>query len=190
MTRATPTTSRSASPSASRASPMPPRPGAAARVPGRAATRRTGPRTGAATGVYADALAMPVQDRIAVIRQGLGAQGVSDMASALQLSVDRTIHILGFPKSTVLRKIKGADVLDSDQSERLFQLQRLIGMVQQMVQDYGDSQGFDAGQWLGQWLEQANPALGGEKPAAYLDTASGVALVESLLHRMISGAYA
>jgi hypothetical protein len=67
---------------------------------------------------------MPVQDRIAVIRQGLGAQGVSDMASALQLSVDRTIHILGFPKSTVLRKIKGADVLDSDQSERLFQLQR------------------------------------------------------------------
>jgi uncharacterized protein (DUF2384 family) len=112
------------------------------------------------------------------------------MASALQLSVDRTIHILGFPKSTVLRKIKGADVLDSDQSERLFQLQRLIGMVQQMVQDYGDPQGFDAGQWLGQWLEQANPALGGEKPAAYLDTASGVALVESLLHRMISGAYA
>lgn len=182
MTRAT----QSASP----ASPRSPRTGAPARVPVRAATRRTGPRAGAATGLYADALAMPVQDRIAVIRQGLRAQDVSDMASALQLSVDRTIHILGFPKSTVLRKIKGAEVLDSDQSERLFQMQRLIGMVQQMVQDYGAPQGFDAGQWLGQWLEQANPALGGDKPATYLDTASGVALVESLLHRMISGAYA
>lgn len=181
---------------ASHATPRPSLRAVSSRAGARSGTR-SGARTsagagkaGAATSLYTDALAMPVQERIAVIRQGLRAQGVSDMASALQLSVDRTIHILGFPKSTVLRKIKGAEVLDSDQSERLFQLQRLIGMVQQMVQDYGEPEGFDAGLWLGQWLEQSNPALGGQPPAAYLDTASGVALVESLLHRMVSGAYA
>ncbi|MEG2998968.1 MAG: antitoxin Xre/MbcA/ParS toxin-binding domain-containing protein [Comamonas sp.] len=168
---------------ASHASPRP----AVRAVPRRA---DAGARAGVPPSFYTDALAMPVQERIAVIRQGLRAQDVSDMASALQLSVDRTIHILGFPKSTVLRKIKGAEVLDSAQSERLFQMQRLIGMVQQMVHDYGEPEGFDAGQWLGQWLEQSNPALGGQPPAAYLDTASGVALVESLLHKMISGAYA
>ena len=89
-----------------------------------------------------------------------------------------------------LRKIKAEDVLDTDQSERVLQIQRLIGLVQKMVQDYGDPTGFDAGQWLGQWIEQPNPALAGALPADYLDTASGVGMVESLLHKMVSGAYA
>ena len=133
---------------------------------------------------------MPVQQRIELIRSGVQARDVAELASALQLSVDRTISVLGFPKSTVLRKIKAEDVLDTDQSERVLQIQRLIGLVQKMVQDYGDPTGFDAGHWLGQWVEQPNPALAGALPADYLDTASGVGMVESLLHKMVSGAYA
>lgn len=148
------------------------------------------PRQAGTVMAYADAFDLPVQEQIDYVKRGLPAQGVPQVAADLHLSTDRYISILGLPKSTLARKIKENQRLPVEQSERVFQTMRLVGLVQQLVKDYGDAQGFDAAQWLGQWIEQPNPALGGNCPAGYLDTATGAALVESLLHAMVSGAYA
>ena len=60
-----------------------------------------------------------------------------------------------------------------------------------IVQDStaAEAKNFDTVKWLGQWIERPQPALGGSKPADYLDTPTGVEIVSKLLGAMRSGAY-
>ncbi len=51
------------------------------------------------------------------------------------------------------------------------------------------ARGFDAARWLGQWIERPQPALGGAKPADFLDTPTGVEVVARLLRSIESGSY-
>ncbi|MBS0370578.1 MAG: DUF2384 domain-containing protein [Proteobacteria bacterium] len=80
-------------------------------------------------------------------------------------------------------------MLSTDQSERVLGLERLIGQVAVMVGDSGDSTGFDAARWVGDWLEQPIPALGGAKPADYMDTIEGQELVSRLLVQSQAGVF-
>ena len=68
---------------------------------------------------------------------------------------------------------------------------KLLGIAQDIVEDStaADANGFDTVKWLGQWIERPQPALGGRKPADYLDTPTGVEIVTQLLGAMRSGAY-
>jgi len=66
----------------------------------------------------------------------------------------------------------------------------LVRQVEQMVAESGNPEGFDAGQWLAAWMERSVPALGGKRPAEYMATAEGRALISQLLAMMQSGAYA
>ena len=59
-----------------------------------------------------------------------------------------------------------------------------------MVGDSGDSTGFDAARWVGDWLEQPIPALGGAKPADYMDTIEGQERVSRLLVQSQAGVFA
>ncbi|MCV2357037.1 MbcA/ParS/Xre antitoxin family protein [Paucibacter sp. B2R-40] len=77
----------------------------------------------------------------------------------------------------------------ANDSVRLVGKARLVGQVQQMVAESGDQEGFDAAAWVEQWLESPLPALGGRKPATFMDTTDGQALVATLLARMQTGAY-
>ena len=81
-------------------------------------------------------------------------------------------------------------VADHEVVERVVGLARLVGQVEAMVQEGGDSAGFDAALWLAQWLREPVAALGGERPIDLLDTMEGQALVSATLARMESGAYA
>jgi hypothetical protein len=54
----------------------------------------------------------------------------------------------------------------------------------------GLREGFDASRWVGEWLERPLPALGGAKPAEYMDTMEGQELISRLLAQAQSGAYA
>jgi uncharacterized protein (DUF2384 family) len=76
-----------------------------------------------------------------------------------------------------------------DNRSRLLGIARLVGQVHQMVVESGDPEGFDAAAWVAQWLETPLPALDGEKPATFMDTADGQALVATLVARMQTGAY-
>ena len=58
------------------------------------------------------------------------------------------------------------------------------------VEESGDPTDFDAPAWTATWLDRPLPALGGRKPADFMDTAEGQQLVSNLIARMQSGAYA
>jgi len=65
----------------------------------------------------------------------------------------------------------------------------LATLVQQVVDESGDPLGFDALAWTTRWLDRPLPALGGARPAEYMATQEGRALVETLILQMQSGAY-
>lgn len=71
---------------------------------------------------------------------------------------------------------------------RVLGLASLIAQVQTMIEESGDSEGFDAAKWLGRWLDRPLPALGGQKPMELMDTPDGRALVHSIVARMQTGA--
>lgn len=66
---------------------------------------------------------------------------------------------------------------------------RLVNLVQKMVDESGEPEGFDAKKWLCTWLHEEVPSLGWRKPVTYLDTADGEELVARTLLSMQTGAY-
>ncbi|HRH72307.1 MAG TPA: DUF2384 domain-containing protein, partial [Zoogloea sp.] len=103
---------------------------------------------------------------------------------------ERLVRFLDLRPATIARKIREGEMLSTDQSERVLGLERLIGQVAVMVGDSGDSTGFDAARWVGDWLEQPIPALGGAKPADYMDTIEGQERVSRLLVQSQAGVFA
>lgn len=129
-------------------------------------------------------------ERIEIVRSGFPAAYVSDLAETMGWSREHAIDALKFKRSTVLRKIKTQQRLDTPDSERLLSVMDMIDQVEQMVARSGDSAGFDAAKWLADWLDAPCPALGGKMPVEYLDTHEGVHVVRRLLAQMETGAYA
>ncbi|WP_175017238.1 antitoxin Xre/MbcA/ParS toxin-binding domain-containing protein [Burkholderia aenigmatica] len=66
---------------------------------------------------------------------------------------------------------------------------RLVNLVQKMVNESGDPEGFDTRKWLCTWLHEEVPSLGWKKPVTYLDTTDGEELVSKTLLSMQTGAY-
>jgi len=59
-----------------------------------------------------------------------------------------------------------------------------------MVEESGSDGDFDSAVWLGRWLRRPDRALGGIRPAEYLDTIEDQDWLHSLLQQQQSGAYA
>lgn len=129
-------------------------------------------------------------EMVEIIRHGVPAVNVEALGASLHLDKGIVTEVLGLPKSTVDKKIKGDKDLTPEQSERVLGLQRLIGQVEVIVAESGDPTGFDAGEWLARWIQKPLPALGGRKPDEFLDTVVGQQLVSKLLAQIQSGAYA
>jgi putative toxin-antitoxin system antitoxin component (TIGR02293 family) len=129
-------------------------------------------------------------ERVQMIRQGVPAAVVEKIVRRMDIPKERLYATLRLPRSTVDRKIRNNDTLSAEHSERVIGLERLIGQVEAMVEQSGNPQGFDANRWLGDWLERPLPALGGAKPADFMDTMEGQELIARLLAQSQSGAYA
>jgi len=65
----------------------------------------------------------------------------------------------------------------------------LATLVQRLVNESGNPEGFDALKWTTRWLNSPVPVLGGACPASYMRTPEGRAQIEALIARMQSGAY-
>ena len=65
----------------------------------------------------------------------------------------------------------------------------LTTLVQRMVDESGDSVGFDAQAWLNHWLMGEVPALGDRRPLDVLKESGGLDIVRSVLLRGQYGAY-
>ncbi|CAN5919172.1 hypothetical protein BH11PSE8_BH11PSE8_46960 [soil metagenome] len=83
----------------------------------------------------------------------------------------------------------GVGVTSIDEGLRELGIARLVGQVQALVEESGNPEGFNAAEWIAGWLERPLPALGGRKPAEFMDTAEGQAMVANILERAQSGAY-
>jgi len=130
----------------------------------------------------------PMQ-RIAMVKEGAPSAFVPFLATNMAIAKDRIYRIAGVARATIDRKIRAGLRLDPDESERMMAIAMLIGQAQTIVNESGDPTNFDAGKWIAAWLDIPNRALGGARPATFLDTAEGRELVSDLLSRMQSGAY-
>ena len=130
------------------------------------------------------------QARIAVIRQGIPVSVIGNLSSRMGITKESLLSSLGLSRATISRKEKHSTVLSKNESERVLGVGILIGMVQAMVEQSGDSTGFDPALWVSGWLTKSLPALAGATPASYMDTFEGQKLVTELLSISQSGAYA
>ena len=115
---------------------------------------------------------------------------VHKLAEDLEVDQSKLVQSLGLARSTLSYKVQHKKDLTPNEAERLVGVYRLIGQVEAMVKESGDPEGFDAGKWFGEWMEQPLPALGGKRPAEYLDNGMGRELVSNLLYQIQSGAFA
>ena len=129
-------------------------------------------------------------DVIALVRQGVPAERLIEIGACLHRSKEWLFRTLKLPRSTMDYKIRQHERLSPDHSERVVGLEHLIGQVQAMVEDSDATADFNACRWVGQWLDRPVPALGGAKPADFMDTLQGQALVSRLLAQSQAGVFA
>ncbi len=139
---------------------------------------------------YVRVFLAPPQERIQGIRNGISAKEVGELSAAMGRTQEDIMATVGLSRTTVHRKAQKGEMLSPNESERVIGLQALIGQVSHMVPVEAIRDGFDPARWLGSWLDLPQPALGAERPAAYMDTIEGQKLVANLLSMAESGAFA
>ncbi|MGQ0599407.1 antitoxin Xre/MbcA/ParS toxin-binding domain-containing protein [Aquabacterium sp.] len=134
--------------------------------------------------------ATPVQ-MVEMERLGVAGTFITDLSKRMELPSSRVFAMLRIPPATAARKAASGAVVDGRAGLAAIGMIKLLGIAQDIVEDSTalEAQDFDTVKWLGQWIERPQPALGGKKPADYLDTPSGVEMVAQLLGAMRSGAY-
>lgn len=68
-------------------------------------------------------------------------------------------------------------------------IEMLVTQVQNMVEESGDQDGFDARSWLFDWLQSPLSALGDQRPVDFLHTPEGRDLISRMLASFQTGAY-
>lgn len=129
-------------------------------------------------------------DQIETIRAGLPVERLVTVGKAMKAKPGYIAKLLDIPSSNITRwSSSSKKKLNSVASERVLGVERLIGQVQSMVENFGNPEGFDAAQWFRQWSETPNPALNNREPSDFLDTVTGQQYVSNLLRAMVDGVY-
>ncbi len=129
-------------------------------------------------------------DRIAMIRRGIPVSEAKRIFADLPIGQGAGFKALNLSTATVNKKAKLGDTLSPEESERVVGFAKLVGHLEVMIQDSGDSANFDARAWMARWLTEPLPAFGGARPADLMDTMEGQGLVSAALSQIQSGAYA
>ncbi len=129
-------------------------------------------------------------ERVRLIRAGIPAVTVKRMIRDLHFEQGDFLRALNLKTATVNRKVAREELLSSDDSARVLGIAELVGQVESMVEESGNSDGFDAAAWLSKWLREPLPAFAGTRPIDLLDTIVGQSLVGRALAQVQSGAYA
>ncbi len=129
-------------------------------------------------------------ERIDMIRRGIPASQAKRIFADLPIGQGAGFKALNLSTATVNKKAKHGETLSPEESERIVGFARLVGQLQAMIQESGNSETFDAGAWIARWLTEPLPAFGGTRPADLMDTMEGQGLVAAALAKIKSGAYA
>lgn len=117
---------------------------------------------------------------IELIRRGLPAQAVDFVAGLLSLSRAAFLEAIKIPLSTVERRLRTAEVLTQDESDRV---SRVAKVLRRAVDVFGDEVQAKA------WMTDSVSSLGGRTPLSLLDTIEGYELVTNTLSRIEYGVY-
>jgi putative toxin-antitoxin system antitoxin component (TIGR02293 family) len=128
-------------------------------------------------------------DRIRLIKRGIPADVLEQMAKDMSISKVRLAATLGVKRANIGRQAPKRNVLSPDEGSRVLGMASLIGQVHTMISESGNPAGFNAAEWVARWIDRPLPALGGLRPAELMDTFDGQSLVSSLVSRMQSGSY-
>lgn len=129
-------------------------------------------------------------NRIMTVRRGLPAKTIDVFTKGFGLANTEVYDLLGLSTTTGKRRAQDRKNLDSGASERALFIAGLVKTIEDMIPAGApQAKGFDAPKWIAQWLEVKQPALGGQTPGSFLDTAEGRTIVENLLGQIESGAY-
>jgi putative toxin-antitoxin system antitoxin component (TIGR02293 family) len=136
------------------------------------------------------ATATPMQI-VEIERAGVPGRFIKDLSKRMKIPSSRIFRILGVPKATAEKKAATGAMLAGRGGQAALGMVKLLGIAQSIVANSTarEAKDFDAAEWLGVWIERPQPALGGRKPADFLDTPTGVEVVAKLLGSVESGAY-
>jgi len=134
--------------------------------------------------------ATPVQ-MVEMERLGVAGTFITDLSKRMNLPSSRVFDMLRIPPATAARKSAAGALVDGRAGLAAIGMIKLLGIAQDIVDDStaDEARTFDTVKWLGQWIERPQAALGGRKPADYLDTPTGLQIVTQLLGTIRSGAY-
>lgn len=116
-----------------------------------------------------------------VIRRGLPASALESVSKKMELGVLATAEALGLAKRTIARRIQEKRALDSEESERVVRLARVLSEANDVLGSLDKAR---------RWLQRPNRALGGEVPLHLLDTDIGTNAVITELGRIDHGVFA
>ena len=114
----------------------------------------------------------PTAKKVELIRRGVAARIVDEMARYLSVPKGFIFGILHAPESTAHRLIKDNRMLDSAASERVLRVADVTRMAEET---------FGGREAAARWLRSPNLALGGTMPLANLDTEPGAGEVRRIL---------
>jgi putative toxin-antitoxin system antitoxin component (TIGR02293 family) len=146
----------------------------------RAAPGRAPAQEVAVTGLLKQwvAEAVPPAEKIRVIREGVPASVLNDMAIYLQVSKGELFTIVRTPESTAHKLIKEDRVLDAGASERVVRVADIVRMANEAL---------GGRELAARWLKTPNFALSGETPLSMLDTEPGAVAVRQILNAINYG---
>ena len=120
---------------------------------------------------------MILSERIAEIEKGVAYTTFQRLARRLDISEERLRKVLGFSAATLhRRKVAGRFTLD--ESNRLYWLESLLDLADQVLEDPEETKAF---------MTTGNLALGGAIPLDYARTAPGLEAVRRLLLQLDHG---
>jgi len=119
-------------------------------------------------------------DLAQLIRKGLPASAVTELAQRLHLASSVLSRKLGIPQRTLTRRLSEGSLLTSVESDRTVRMARVFANAVEMIGDEEKAI---------EWLRTPNRALGGERPLDQLDTDMGARMVEDILGRIAYGVY-
>jgi putative toxin-antitoxin system antitoxin component (TIGR02293 family) len=115
-----------------------------------------------------------------LVRRGLPANSVKELAERLDLGTTILSQKLGIPRRTLTRRLSQRSRLTAAESDRTVRLARVYASAVEMI---GEEEKAAA------WLQVPNRALGGKRPLDQLDTDVGAREVEDILGRIAYGVY-
>ena len=125
-----------------------------------------------------------------IVEVGIPAKSVAMVAKRMAATKSCLMEMLGLSPASVNRRARDTKPLSAVDSALVLGLLRLVGQIQVMVGESGDSAGFDALSWVARWLQRPLPAFGGGLPAEFMNTTTGQLSVSTMMARMQAGAYA